>query len=359
MYPVQDRNKPCGMLPGMIKGHAALNPDGTMKAGPCLELQETLISHYKTEEFQKKLYAGWYATDDLSQRHKWRQHVCLTIQRDVLPQFGFEGTRAGVFASGLSCNTSRDIQGSALQVDIGQNGFMMDWLVNPDKQESGKAASWEAAMCNWFTYRTAKEGDTSSSDYQVCLTDSDDTETILNIARMQGVLAAAHHTAYQDVIPDGDPLDWFNVLGMHSNMQDCVDRGDIVYHAKALDTGRVVGYISCKVCYGDSSAKQQDLESNTPHASIGHIVVLNQHRGRGVGNSLFLELLQHLHVACSSVEGDIRISVAERNSRAKAWYQRLGFVPIEDWLSTIGRVQVKFIKMQRRLESSDFDDMFA
>ena len=37
------------------------------------------------------------------------QRVCLEVQREILPRFGFEGTRRGVFASGVCCAKSPNL----------------------------------------------------------------------------------------------------------------------------------------------------------------------------------------------------------------------------------------------------------
>jgi len=339
----------------MIPNHPALYPDGRMKEDPTAELQEALIAKYKTEEFQKKLYAGWHSTDDLTERHKWRQEVCMEVQRHILPQFGFEGSRRGVFASGVSCNCSHYPRRG---YEIAINGQLMEWLVNPDRQESNVQPD-HCSMTNWFYVPPPKEGEQPASGYHICFTHPDDDDAVFHIAQMQGVLAGAHRRMYADVYPGVDAEQWFGVLGINRSCREVLDRGSVIYHAKTLDTGVTAGYISCSFSYGGKSA--QNKEEEPPHGVINHLIVLDQHRGHGVGKMLFNELLSHIEEACPSVSSDLRISVAERNTRAKDWYQRLGFAPVSDWTGHLGspRYPVQFLSMQRRLDAGDFDDIFG
>lgn len=344
--------KPPGMIPGIIKGHPAVHPDGTMKGSWCLDLQKSLTREYMTELFQKKLYAGWYATDEMVERHQWRQSVSLEVQCRILPEFGFEGNRKGVFASGVSCCSSLDIACGPYAQEIPRYTAFMSWLVNPDMQEMGLDPG--VAINNWSYAPESllKEGDGPKEAYEVCQTRPGDDEVIFCIGRCQGVLAGAHQATYKDVCPDITHQDWFRVLGVDQSTEDVLDRGVIIYHAKSCSTGRIAGYISCTCHYGADAGAES-------YATVNNIIVLPQHRGRGVGTQLFNELLAHLEQACPSVMGDLRISVARRNSRAMEWYQRLGFAEFDDWTAIIGSYKVEFAKMQRKLDASDFDDLFA
>jgi len=230
----------------------------------------------------------------------------------------------------------------------------MSWLVNPDIQELGLDPG--IAPNNWSYHPevllTEGDGPNEDNEYEICQTCPDDEEAIFCIGRCQGVLAGAHQATYKDVYPDIQQQGWFRVLGVDESTQDALDRGVIIYHAKAMATGRIAGYISCTCHYGNC----RDAES---HATVNNIVILPQHRGRGVGSKLFNELLAHLEQACPSVMGDLRISVARRNSRAFQWYQRLGFAEFSDWTANVDGHKIEFVKMQRKLDTSDFDDLFA
>lgn len=343
----------------MIPNHPALYPDGTIKREWVLMLQEALIAEYTQEGFQTKLYAGWYATGELHRRHEWRQTVCMEVQSVILPRYGFEGSRRGVFASGVCCNCSPE----CADIEVGRNGGFMEWLVNPDLQESGMPPG-PSVMANWFFIPPPKEGEMASSGYELCVTSPDDKEAIFNIARMQGVLAGAHQAMYQDVYPALEVVEWFGVLGINKGIKEALDSGILIYHAKAVDSGRIVGYISCTLSYGDGRAREPSEEEEAdderrPHGYISNLVVLDQHRGHGVGKLLFNELLDHLAQACPTVASDLRISVAERNARAKEWYERLGFAVGSHWMAMPSNCPVRFLKMYRRLDAGDFDDLFG
>uniref|UniRef100_A0A7S1QK57 N-acetyltransferase domain-containing protein n=1 Tax=Alexandrium catenella TaxID=2925 RepID=A0A7S1QK57_ALECA len=345
----------------MIPNHPALHPDGRMKEDATADLQEALIAQYRTEDFQKKLYAGWHSTDDLTERHRWRQEISMDVQQYTLPQYGFEGSRRGVFASGISCNCSHyPHRGEEIMV----NGQLMEWLVNPDRQEASVDPE-NCTMANWVYVPPPKEGE-SSCGYEVSLTRQDDENAIFHIAQMQGVLAGAHQAMYRDVYPEVNALQWFSVLGINKSSREAVESGAIIYHARTQDTGAMAGYISCSCSYGGACASsaadgEESPEESKPHGVINHIVVLDQHRGHGVGKMLFRELLDHLAEACPSVGNDLRISVAVRNGRAKEWYERLGFAPMATWEGHLGspRHTVEFLKLQRKRDEEAFDDIFG
>lgn len=170
--------------------------------------------------------------------------------------------------------------------------------------------------------------------------------------------------------------------------------GIVLMHAEAVDTGEVVGYVSCQVAgagsdddgasssssdtprpdtvavdfdsLGDLDARGRAAqpaedgelgfgEFSGPNATIGHIAVLEEHRGRGVGGMLFEGLVAHLKEAFPCAAVDLRINVVELNARAIEWYRRLGFLPVDLWVRRFSvknsLVPVVFLTMQRREDS--------
>lgn len=321
-----------------------------MKPSWCLKLQQELMEEYLKEEFQLKLSAGWHATDETIEKHEWRQRVCLEIQSQVLPKYGFKGTRQGVWASGKSCEAMYCPDEDRL-IEINNNYLFMNWLTNPDDVESGLAHGLGSQ--NKYFRPSPKEGEAHASGYRIVVTQPEHDQAIFDIAHCQGALAGAHQTTYKALYPQIELTQWFGPLGCKS-VREALDRGVLVLHAEVHETGRVVGYISCTCFYGGSGG-----EDTGPFANINNIVVLKQHRGKGVGKMLYDELMEHLNEACPSVMKDMRICVAERNSRAKDWYERLGFVEFDRWTVFPNACAVEFIKMQRKMDVDDFDDIFA
>lgn len=334
-----------GVRPGQIPGHPALDRDGNLPVAATVELQEELMAEYAKEEFQMRLYAGWYATDELVEKHKWRQMVCGEVQYRILPQYGFEASRTGVWASMKAVQTPAHHASE----EGGRNYRIMEWLVNPDVQQSG--CPFELLPTNYHYIPSPLEGERPDSGYSVHLTDLDDEHAIVGVARCQGALAGAHQALYRSLYPDMEQTSWFPVLGC-SGVRDALERGVIVYHALSADTRFVAGFISCTCNYSGT-------EGEKPHAKINNLVVLSQHRGHGVGKMLWDELMAHLSEACPSVAVDLRISVAESNSRAKEWYGRLGFVPHREWTATPSGKKVVFLDMRRCMNSEDFDDLWG
>jgi len=313
------------------------------------------MEEYVKEDFQLKLSAGWHATDDTVQKHEWRQKTCLEVQSVVLPKYGFKGTRQGVWASGKACEIM-NILDKDLGMEIQNNYLFMNWLTNPDDVESGRPHGSETE--NRFFRKSPLEGEAKAAGYRIAVTRPEHDQAIFDIAHCQGALAGAHQSTYQPLYPEIELTQWFGPLGCKS-VREALDRGVLVFHAEVSDTGRVVGYISCTCFFGGGSPTADGAEDTGPFANINNIVVLKQHRGHGVGKMLYDALMEHLSEACPSVVRDMRISVAERNTRAKAWYERLGFAAVDGWTVFPNNCPVEFIKMQRKMDESDFDDIFS
>jgi len=200
----------------------------------------------------------------------------------------------------------------------------------------------------------------STGGYRIRVTAEDDFIAISGIARCQGGLAGAHQALYRPVFPDLEQEQWFGVLGFRESIQESLGRGVLILHAEATDIGQVVGYISCTCNYGDGGGQTDGFkahggqEKDSPFARINHVVVLPEHRGRGVGRMLFGELLGHLQCACASVARDLRLSVVELNDHARSWYQRLGFVEVDEWKMFPNNHAVTFVEMQR--DGHELDD---
>jgi len=342
---VNGKSKKSVWLKGCLQGHPAFYPEtGLMRGEWGTRLQEELIKEYCKEEFQIRLCGGWHATKNYVEKHQWRQKVCLEIQAGVFPRYGYEPTRRGVWASGMCCS-HEDFNNE----EHARNYFHMEWLVNPDNAESKNPEQMTGFWTNFCYNPSLKEGGDSSSNYKIIRTDQEDGEALFGIAHCQGALAGAHLAMHQKDFPSIELDQWQVFLGC-GNMHDAIDSGLLVFHALSVETGRVAGFISCKLHYGTSD--------EPPHAKVHNVVILERHRGHGVGRQLFFELTDHLSVTAPSLLSDMRISVAAQNARAKEWYQRLGFTQVEEFFAFRPRTPVKFIGMQRKLDADDFDDMF-
>uniref|UniRef100_A0A7S2NHI8 N-acetyltransferase domain-containing protein n=1 Tax=Alexandrium andersonii TaxID=327968 RepID=A0A7S2NHI8_9DINO len=345
----------CFFFPGSIPHHQCLERWGGMKPTWCVRLQEELMEEYSKEEFQMKLSAGWHATDETVEKHAWRQKVCLEVQSQVLPKYGFYGTRQGVWASGKACSIMHCPDQDRLN-EINNNYCFMNWLTNPDDVESDRPHGFETS--NYAFRPSPKEGDAHVNGYRIVVTQPEHDMAIFDIAHCQGALAGAHQSTYSSLYPQIELPQWFGPLGCKS-IREALDRGVLILHAEVAETGRAVGYISCTCLFGGASKSNGDEDASGPLVNINNIVVLKQHRGKGVGKMLYDELMEHLHEACPSVCNDMRICVAARNDRAKDWYERLGFVEYDRWTVFPNGCPVEFIRMQRSMDGDDFDDIFA
>jgi len=91
-------------------------------------MQHELISGFATEQFQRKLHAGWCAAGDQIERLRWKQQVCLEVQGPVISQYGFESSRRGVVAS------TQAFTPLAADKEILWHNDIISWLVDPDLQ---------------------------------------------------------------------------------------------------------------------------------------------------------------------------------------------------------------------------------
>mmetsp|Transcript_27166 Transcript_27166/g.78272 ORF Transcript_27166/g.78272 Transcript_27166/m.78272 type:complete len:288 (-) Transcript_27166:141-1004(-) len=285
------------------------------------------------------------------EKHEWRQKVCLDIQSIILPNYGFQGSRKGVWASGEACRIMRHTD-PQVGWEVHGNYLTMNWLTNPDCVESDLPPN--QYLQNYFCRPSPGEGEgAASGGYRIRLAQPEHDNAIFDIAHCQGALAGAHQAMYKEEYPNLELTQWFGPLGCKS-VRDALDRGVLVFYAEAVETGRVAGYISCTCVFEGA-----DKEDAGAHANISNIVVLKHHRGHGVGKMLYDGLMEHLSEACPSVIGDMRISVAEKNVFARGWYERLGFAAMDRWTVYPSNCRVDFIKMQRSMDGSDFDDLFC
>jgi len=226
--------------------------------------------------------------------------------------------------------------------------------------------------------------------YRVKVTDPYDEQAVRRLERLRGSLACAHQDLYRNIYPGLQQQEWMSAIGRDSMVEYVKTEGIVVLHAETLDTGEVVGYVSCQVTSEDPDDSSSSSNGNTPRpetravdfdslgdldargraaqsaeagergvgefsgpsVTIGHIAVLEEHRGRGIGSFLFEGLLGHLRETVPSAAVDLRINVVELNDRAVEWYRRLGFVTVDLWTRRFsfrsGLVPVVFLTMQRR-----------
>lgn len=294
--------------------------------------QEELIAGYSEASFFPRLHKAWYSADDMIERMRLRQQVCMEVQAPVLGRYGFEPSPKGVAQSAHYLGKSRD-------PEILFNNLLLTWMCKPDDQVATLRPS------SFIPHAAPEE-----HGYRVAVTGLGDDAAICGIERCRGQMALAHQRLYKPVYPGVNQDQWMKALGSEGIRKD-LEKGTIVLHAALEASGAVVGYISCSCFYSDAGSPAGESEEG-PYAKINHISVLPDHQCHGVGRLLFDELLQHLHHVSPSVTNDLRLNVVELNGRAQAWYRRLGFFVVQLWMRRLNSgsfsVPVAFMQMQRR-----------
>jgi ribosomal protein S18 acetylase RimI-like enzyme len=79
-------------------------------------------------------------------------------------------------------------------------------------------------------------------------------------------------------------------------------------------------------CVGKEPAGRLLLDRNGARHVVVDIVVLSRHRGQGIGTALMQEVLADAGAAGVGVG----LTVTAHDQRLIGWYERLGFVPVEE-----------------------------
>lgn len=96
----------------------------------CIAMQDRLITGYMTEDFQGNIWqALGNAGGDALKEAKARQECCMQVQKEVLPDFGFEATREGVAASTKAFTP--ELNNHPV---IAARNAVMQYLISPEEQ---------------------------------------------------------------------------------------------------------------------------------------------------------------------------------------------------------------------------------
>eukprot|EP00404_Azadinium_spinosum_P012606 CAMPEP_0180525648 /NCGR_PEP_ID=MMETSP1036_2-20121128/59275_1 /TAXON_ID=632150 /ORGANISM="Azadinium spinosum, Strain 3D9" /LENGTH=395 /DNA_ID=CAMNT_0022538951 /DNA_START=36 /DNA_END=1221 /DNA_ORIENTATION=+ len=236
-----------------------------------IQLQEELLEGFTKPEFLMKLYRTWHATEDMMEKYKARQELCLTVQVPVIAKYGFEGSKRGVAQSNHEYGKKYQVHNAEAWV----NSILLTWLCTnslalpiervlgvpmgslPDGDGGGDGSG--ELECSRVI----------NAAYKIGLTDEGDADAIRGIERCRGALALAHQVMYKPFYPELQQAKWLGALGNQS-VAKLVKDGDILLHAKEADGGYVVGYIYC-TCHSGIE------EGGGPYAVIHHIFVLEKH----------------------------------------------------------------------------------
>mmetsp|Transcript_73104 Transcript_73104/g.174195 ORF Transcript_73104/g.174195 Transcript_73104/m.174195 type:complete len:371 (+) Transcript_73104:89-1201(+) len=163
---------------------------------------------------------------------------------------------------------------------------------------------------------------TVSQGYGARVVRADTADRFLRrLEKLQVCFAKEHRRLYKATYPRITWRQWFDALSC-GDIEMYLNKGVRLVAAVEGASNKAVGYVSCIRV----ESQREGSSSSKAHLKINHVIVSEQHRGKGVGRLLFNRLIEEMERDCPDAVGDLRIIVLEFNVLALTWYWRLGFV---------------------------------
>lgn len=159
----------------------------------------------------------------------------------------------------------------------------------------------------------ARQGKRTTTAYEVWTTSFDNARAVQSVEEVQDAYADHHRLIYMKKRPTWTLNTWKNKLRC-GNVSKWIRGGVTVLRAICNVPGGpdvVVGYIS-----GSQRAG---------FVHVNHIIVLPEHRQRGVGRLLFDAFVKYFEGVRSRCTEDVRLEVYSANTAVEQWYLALGF----------------------------------
>lgn len=103
----------------------------TLSLEDAIKLQDELIKGYMGEDFQRKIWSEFRkAGGDDMKKMQAKAECCQMVQFDVIPRFGFEGTRKGVQASLKAFTPEMNAHPA-----VTEKNALMQYLIDPTQQQ--------------------------------------------------------------------------------------------------------------------------------------------------------------------------------------------------------------------------------
>lgn len=320
-----------------------------------LAMYDELLEEYADQSFQMKLHSRWHVLSDKMERYRMRMQLLLDVQAPVISKFGFEASRKGM----THCSASfQKYMTSGGDPEIYEKFVLASWWIDPDIQAAepnGPSGNlWAAKVM--YNAQPDLASDKAASKvkcrYKVVVTDTSSAAALTGVDACRATIVGEHQHLYKDIYPHLQPEAWVNFLGCGGSISEALDSGTMVLHAERTDTGQVVGYISCSCTSKEHLAHLDDGRAHRVAGDsfykINHIVVLPEHRHRGVAKQMFAALVDFLKAKSPVIANDLRLNVLELNKDAIAWYKRLGFVRHEVRNLAVVGCPVKMLCMRRQ-----------
>lgn len=176
----------------------------------------------------------------------------------------------------------------------------------------------------------------SNRHYAVQDTSPSDKAAITAIGRCQDFFVSHHWSLYSSYYPHLGHDFWFRSLSC-GNVPEYIAGGVVVLRAVEISSGKTVGYVSySKVVPKPKRRQRQDEVEEGYYTKVNHVVVLPNHRRRGVGRLLFETLFARLAVESPLCASDVRLVAVEQNQGALQWYWQLGFLAVQVHVDQVG-----------------------
>lgn len=193
-----------------------------------IEMLDELIEQFRTVEFQQKLHSQWNSVPDMLEKVRLRQQLCLEIQGPVMQKHGFDATAREVSKVSYKIN-----QLMSVDAQINCKGVLNNWLVSHT----------DYGCCTIEKLDLSQLRDLSPA-YRVIVTRADDDAAMRGVELCRNALVQAHMGLYDKVYPGIRQNEWLDMVGS-GNIRASMEEGLVILHAESVDTGEVVGYISC------------------------------------------------------------------------------------------------------------------
>jgi len=103
----------------------------TLSLEDAIRMQDDLIKGYMGEDFQRKIWAEFRrAGSDDMKKLQAKAECCQMVQFEVIPKYGFEGTRKGVQASLKAFTPEMNAHPVVVEKNV-----LMQYLIDPSQQQ--------------------------------------------------------------------------------------------------------------------------------------------------------------------------------------------------------------------------------
>jgi len=251
---------------------------------------DEVLPQFNSKEFQRRMRELWDSTPDHFEKVKLRQELCLGIQGPVIEKYGYKPTPAGV-----SKSSSQIMKLFASDPGLSVKGFLNNWLVS-HLEHTEKPQDLEGRHNAEFWLGLTRTG------YKVSPTRLEDAAAMRGMERCRSAMVETHQALYEPFYPGIRPNEWLDVLGSDT-IKKSLESGIVMMHAESLETGEVVGYISCTEaadlpqyvgswsCSADPSLSHQITQAEDGQLRVDGVFASGASSGSGVlsGQGKWLE----------------------------------------------------------------------